>query len=197
MRSTAQSQAPSREIHFAGAVGEGWRHGLAVLLVFVLSVTVCSAQRKPKGKGGKIMSPGEAAAVSKQKAQIRIQLNSLHSDMHNVKGQIHSAKVKENVITETIEQVSARINTTQARLTKTNSRIERLENEHDEVTNRLQDTEIRLKKRRGLLAERIRETYRRGDTNYLQVLLQARSMAGLSGAKSLCQADCQKRRGTH
>lgn len=110
---------------------------------------------------------------------MRQQLNGLKSEMSSVKSKIHTAKVKEGQITETIEQVNERISVTQGRLARTNARIDRLENEHDMTVNRLQETELRLQKRRGLLAERIRETYRRGDTNYLHVLLQARTMHDL------------------
>lgn len=153
-----------------------------LILICLLSLIIppgfaAPSRKRPKSRGGgKVISAQEARAANARKVQLRNQLHGLTKKMRSVKATIHEAKVKEDRIEENIETVEGRISATRAKLNRTYNRLKELENRRDLVTKRLADTEERLATRRRLLAQRVSDNYRRGQTSYAQVLLRSRSM---------------------
>jgi murein DD-endopeptidase MepM/ murein hydrolase activator NlpD len=155
--------------------------GIAGSFVLALALTVYASPPKHRHKdrhsGNRTaVSAQQARAAARKKEQLRHRLSGLHSHMRQVKSKIHKAKVQENQITENIETVEDRIARTKQNLTRVNTRLIQLDTRHTRVVARLRQTQDRLAVRRRLLAQRISDNYQRGQTTYVQVLLQSRSV---------------------
>lgn len=162
--------------------------GFRILLVTALLSATFAEVAVPQKRRGRSSSKSssrrsptakEAGAASVKKVQLRKQLQGMQGQMRQVKARIHQAKAKENRITETIETVNARISRTKNTLSGIRTRLRTLGNEHDEVVQRLDETERRLAQRRALLSRRVRDNYQRGEATYLHVLIQSRSLKEL------------------
>ncbi len=152
----------------------------AVHFAFALALPILAApprhRRHAKHGGRPAVSAQQARVASVKKAQLRQKLHGLHSHMHHVRAKIHEAKVQENQIHETIETVEARIGRTRRNLGRVNLRLASLANQRVAVSSQLDATKNRLRVRRQLLSQRVRDNYQRGQTTYTQVLLQSRSV---------------------
>lgn len=154
-----------------------WWRVAAVCIALSLAFSAMAAPPKHRKKASKhFASAQEARIASAKKAQLRNKLRGLSKHMHQVRAKIHQAKVKENIITENIGTVEARITKTKANIHRVNNRLDALDQRHDKVVAHLEATEARLAKRKRLLAQRVADNYRRGQTSYTQVLLQSRTV---------------------
>lgn len=158
-----------------------WIIGLGVMAAFLVASGTAQKSTPRNTREGKppprrVLSAREAGAAAAQKARLRQQLRGMQRQMQKVQTQIRQARDREIAIADTIETVNTRIARTQERLNAVRRRLRELGEAHDRVTRRLEETQERLAQRRALLARRLRENYERGQTTYLQVLLQSRDL---------------------
>jgi murein DD-endopeptidase MepM/ murein hydrolase activator NlpD len=156
------------------------RIGAAGMVGVVVALTGFAAPPKHKGPAHKkVISHKEAWAAIARKEHLRRKLSGLHGVMHSVRAKIHTVKVKEYYIKENIGTVEGSISKTRTTLSKVRSHLRILDRQHTQVVDRLDSTQTRLTTRRRLLAERLNDTYERGQISYAQVLVRSRSVHDL------------------
>jgi murein DD-endopeptidase MepM/ murein hydrolase activator NlpD len=131
------------------------------------------AQKKRQGMS---ISAQEAKIARERMGKVGQQLQGVKSKMNSVKKTIHQKKVEEQNYSAQIKELGSRIAKSKSRIANVQGKLHELAEERVQLLSRLQETQIRLMRRRSLLTQRLRENYTRGQTTYVQVLLESRSM---------------------
>lgn len=144
------------------------RHILTGIIASLLCVTLFAPlSARPDHKKAK---PKKSAKELKQ------QLHSVRSKIHEKRVAIHETKKRERKITDEIDTVENRLLRTEDHLHQVKDRLKVIDKRQKLLVARMAETQKRLKGRRVLLAQRIRDNYERGNTTYMQVLLKSRSV---------------------
>lgn len=121
----------------------------------------------------------EAGLASVRKVQLKQKLRRMHGHMLGVQARIHTTRVREKQLAVSVSAVEARLTRSRSKLAQARGRLRRLGKQQDQAQATLEATQERLDERRRLLAERLRQNYRRGQISYAEVLLQASSVHDL------------------
>lgn len=158
-------------------------HKTSVLLL--LLTLLAQAQAGPRsGHRPKHHDPSEkrareAGLASIRKVQLKQKLRQMHGHMRGVQARIHTTRVREKQLAVSVSAVEARLAHSRSKLAQARGKLRRLGEQQDQAEARLEATQERLEERRHLLAERLRQNYRRGQITYAEVLLQASSVHDL------------------
>lgn len=120
-----------------------------------------------------ITTPIFAADVNElqnQKSEIQEQLNQTNEELNNV-----NEDLTENL--RQVEKLDLNIKTNEESLIELNDEIIKIQNEVSKVEKDLEDATIIYVKQKQLLDERLIEIYEAGDTNYLEIVLGAKSIS--------------------
>jgi murein DD-endopeptidase MepM/ murein hydrolase activator NlpD len=138
---------------------------LSLVLCLLLQCIAIAAPQHSKHKKPK-----------KNPKELKRQLHSVRTKIHEKRLQIRETKKKEQKITTEISTVETRVLHTEASLHRTKNRLEELSDRQQQLHLRITATEHRLQGRKRILATRIRQNYERGNSTYMQVLLRSRSL---------------------
>ena len=120
-----------------------------------------------------ITTPIFAADVNElqnQKSEIQEQLNQTNEELNNV-----NEDLTENL--KQIQKLDENIQKNEDSINKLNEEITKIEADIKKIEKELEDTEIVYKKQKDLLDARLVEIYESGDTNYLEIVLSAKSIS--------------------
>jgi murein DD-endopeptidase MepM/ murein hydrolase activator NlpD len=150
---------------------------IAAATLCIVNVTASAKPPKhAKSSRHNKVTEAQARAANERKLQLKHKLHGMHSHIHQVKVRIHRVKVREHQIGESIQVVETRLHTTKQRIDRVHARLQHLAKLHDATVAHLDATQQRLRRRRDLLAIRVRDNYVRGQISYAKVLLEAASV---------------------
>lgn len=110
--------------------------------------------------------------LQNQKNDIQNQINQTNEELDNVNEEL-TANLKK------IQELDTNIETTEKSIKELNSKISKMESEISEIQKDLVNTTNVYKKQKDLLDSRLIAIYESGDTNYLEIILSARSISDL------------------
>ena len=119
---------------------------------------------------------GDAKPRKGNARELRSQLSTVKSRIQETRAEIRQTRRKERHVAAEIDIVGNRINAVEGRLAAVRRQLSVLRQRRRVLLRRIAEAEERLSARRRVLAGRLRSTYEAGRTNYLQVLLQSRSV---------------------
>ncbi len=151
------------------------RRTFSLLLLGILLIISLTALAQKK-KQGLSISAQEAKIARERMGKVGQQLQGVKSQMSTVKKTINKKKEEEQNYSAQIKELGSRITTSKSRIATVQGKLHDLAEERVQLLSRLQETQMRLTRRRSLLSQRLRENYTRGQTTYVQVLLESRSM---------------------
>ena len=108
--------------------------------------------------------------LQNQKSEIQDQLNKTNEELNSV-----NEDLTENL--KQIQSLDENIKTNEESIDKLNEEISKTEIEIKKFEKELEDATIVYKKQKDLLDERLVEIYEAGDTNYLEIVLSAKSIS--------------------
>ena len=108
--------------------------------------------------------------LQNQKSDIQEQLNQTNQELKNV-----NEDLTENL--KQIQKLDESINTSEEAINKLNEEISKIEADIKKVEKELEDATIVYTKQKNLLDARLVEIYEAGDTNYLEIVLGAKSIS--------------------
>ncbi len=138
------------------------------------------SKRRPAHK---VISLSEAHAAILRKRKLAAKLSHLHHNLVVIRSRIHEADRQANHLHRSISQKRVRVEAARSALISVSNTMQALQTRHYNTLLDWVNTRTKLRKRRNLLADRVRAAYMRGETTYAQVLLQARSIQELLARK--------------
>ncbi|WP_297392113.1 murein hydrolase activator EnvC [uncultured Peptoniphilus sp.] len=107
-----------------------------------------------------------------EQVQIKNKINKEKSNISNTESEKKSVSVD-------IENLDAKIQVTSAKISSLESEIGRLNKDIDENQEKLEEAQVNLSENTDALRMRLREMYKRGNVNYLEVLLNSKDIEEL------------------
>lgn len=125
-------------------------------------------------------------AIAKSSKSLTIEKNKKKQEQMQIKNKINKEKSnisnteneKKSVSTD-IENLDAKIQVTSAKISTLESEIVRLNKDIAENQEKLQEAQVNLSENTDALRMRLREMYKRGNVNYLEVILNSRDIEEL------------------
>lgn len=126
--------------------------------------------------------------------------DDLEDQLADIQSQISSAQEEQANAQEIINAVTYRLEAIQAELDEANAELERIRGEQDELSERIYENELALQRaiddlheRQRILAQRLREIYKHGKLNYIDVIFGSRNFSDFANRlellKRIIQAD--------
>lgn len=147
-----------------------------VCLLFFVAPPAMAQRKKPAKSPVSSISAQEAKQASERIGKVGQQLQGVKKKINSVRQTILEKRHEEKNFTAQLATLGERISKTKARIGAVQNRLRDIADEQAELLERIGETQIRLKNRRALLSQRLQENYVRGQTTYVQVLLQSRSI---------------------
>lgn len=148
-----------------------WKCFLLLLLVGFLSPPILG-QKKPAKRSGYVIT-------SKDPKQLKKKFSRLEKRKADLRKAISQKRREAYRVRRDLQQIDQQLQITSSRLQQTQVRLQAARQEQKTLQKRLHILTERLKRRRQLLAQRLRAAYKHGSVSYLNVLCGARSMRDL------------------
>jgi murein DD-endopeptidase MepM/ murein hydrolase activator NlpD len=146
------------------------RLGLCLAAALIAGVAALSSAAPHKKQ------PASAHARKQKRDSLKRKLSGVRTEIRAKRAQIRETKRTEGRITDEIETVERRLSATRDSLDRAKRRLALLSDQQDILGQRIAATQRRLDERRRILSTRVRQTYERGPTTYVQVLLGSRTV---------------------
>jgi septal ring factor EnvC (AmiA/AmiB activator) len=137
-----------------------------------LALALAAAAPLAAQQGG-ARTPAQEITVSQRRLQeIRQERAQLRNELRQIRSQVHDASTE-------MRNIQRQVTTSASLLRELQFQMEQKQREMEETTRELLETQDRLAERRALLNRRLRDMYKRGPLQTVQVLLAAESFSDL------------------
>lgn len=111
-----------------------------------------------------------------KKVVLRKKLSTVTQQIKQKQAQIRQVRKTKAVVHNQLKSIQSKLNTTRHSILTTHQKLVIARREYQAKKAALDATKKRLKKRQSILGQRIRASYRMGNTGYISALLRAKSM---------------------